>query len=1023
MVHESSERQQTPASDGGTSPAGRAESTPPRIPLLKQAGPPPLPAGPAAAAPVDGGKTGPIEASDPAREKSDPTHVAGPAEVAKSDPAGPPPPPPSHGQSARREPVPLKVQQLKATTSPAAGEPPAAEAAAGAGEPPAQVEPDAAQAGRRSAQRRPAGPPRATIAANDDVPSIGGLIYALQQKPSQRPMTVAAIASGVWALLGLLLGWAMLAPELQRAPTLLEMLSRPTAMTLAATILIPIALFWFLALLVWRAQELRLMSSAMTEVAIRLAEPDRMAEQQIASVGQAVRRQVSFMNEAVSRALGRAGELEALVHSEVAALERAYSENEHRIRGLLHELSGERHALLNTSERVNQALKDMGTQIPALVDRLGQQQIRLAGFIEGAGRNLNDLETSLTTSAERVSGLLGDQSAKIEGVFGQLTHSLSEGLTNRIEDLKSTVEQQVRSLDVTLATRAEGLQLALDHHARSVDASLTGRAESLQIAFEQQAKALDESLAHRTEGLQTVFEEYARALDVTLANRQQALDGQLTERVRALDDAFSDRLRLFDETVLRSTLAIDSSIADKAKSLTGALDGHVREISSVLGHQAERIDDQLMAGVNAVRTASENVTRQSMAAIEGLATQTEMLRNVSENLLGRISSVTNRFETQGQTIMQAANALESANVRIDKTLQVRQSELTQKLAQIADKSGEIDKTLRGYSTSLEGSLTEAENRARLVAEQLTRGAEERSRQTLSELDRLRATTDTEADRALADLKAKFSTVSQEVSEQIGSLTSRFHSTSEEMRQRARVALKELEGEHSRLREQLDSLPAATQASAEAMRQSLQDQLRALQQLSSLTSRETSRRDVTPPAQLMPPPRPTAPPVPPSGIVADATSRSRPHAAQAAPAAAPPSGREGWSLGDLLARASEDEGGRGGAEGAGLNIQGIARALDATTASAIWARFRTGQRGIMVRSIYTVEGRAIFDEIQRRYRTEAGFRGTVDRFLLDFEQVLREADQQDGSGRTVQSYVVSDGGRVYLFLAHASGRLA
>src|SRR5262245_57019886 len=40
---------------------------------------------------------------------------------------------------------------------------------------------------RRTAKRRPAGPPRARIAANDDAPSIGGLIFALQQRPSRRP--------------------------------------------------------------------------------------------------------------------------------------------------------------------------------------------------------------------------------------------------------------------------------------------------------------------------------------------------------------------------------------------------------------------------------------------------------------------------------------------------------------------------------------------------------------------------------------------------------------------------------------------------------------------------------------------------------------------------------------------------------------------------------------------------------------------------------------------------------------------
>jgi hypothetical protein len=127
------------------------------------------------------------------------------------------------------------------------------------------------------------------------------------------------------------------------------------------------------------------------------------------------------------------------------------------------------------------------------------------------------------------------------------------------------------------------------------------------------------------------------------------------------------------------------------------------------------------------------------------------------------------------------------------------------------------------------------------------------------------------------------------------------------------------------------------------------------------------------------------------------------------------------LGDLLARASEDEDGRGGP--APINVQVIARALDATTASAIWSRFRTGQRGIMVRSIYTTEGRTAFDAIQRRYRVEAEFRQTVDRYMHDFENLLREADQRDPSGRGAQAYVTSESGRVYLFLAHASGRLA
>ena len=910
-------------------------------------------------------------------------------------------PPPLGAAAAKLDPAPKTDAPPKAP--PATPAEPAGESARGSGN----------GSSARNGRRRAAGPSRTTIAANDDVPSIGGLIYALQQKPSQRPMTVAAIASGVWAVLGLLLGWAMLAPELARAPTFMEMLSRPTAITLAATILIPIALFWFLALLIWRAQELRLMSSAMTEVAIRLAEPDRMAEQQIASVGQAVRRQVSFMNEAVSRALGRAGELEALVHSEVAALERAYSENEHRIRGLLGELSGERTALLQTSERVNRALKEIGTEIPSLVDKLGQQQQKLAGFIEGAGQNLVALETSLASTAESVSNKLGSQTAKIEHVFEDFTTTLAVALEQRTENLRLSFEK----MSVEMADSSKRIETALDGHA-----------ERLTITFDERAQKIDEGIAVRTENLQAVFEQFAGALEATMASRQEAIDRQLIERTKVLDDAFADRLKLFDESILRSTLAIDGAVADKALALTEALEGHAAQIGNVLGNQAEAFDGQVLEGVQAVRRASEAVTRQSMAAIEGLANQADMLKHVSEGLLTQINSVTGRFETQGKVIMTAAQALESANTRIDRTLQARQDDLSNTLEQLAGKTGDIDRVMRGYSTQLEGSFAEAETRAKQVGEQLTRGAKEQARLALTEMDRLRTTAGSETDRALDELRAKFSNVSREVNEHIGTLSSRFNATSEEMRVRARTALAELEAEQARLRDQLERLPDTTRTSTDGMKRVLQEQLRALQQLSSLTIRESARRDISPPAQLPPPSGSQSGAHAAVGQSHQQASRQA-AAAEAQARAAAVAGREGWKLGDLLARASEEEAGRASAAtqsappDPGINVPGIARSLDATTAAAIWSRFRTGQRGIMVRSIYSNEGRTIFDDVQRRYRSEGPFKATVDRYLMDFEHVLREADQQDASGRLTQSYVVSDGGRVYLFLAHAAGRLA
>jgi hypothetical protein len=864
---------------------------------------------------------------------------------------------------------------------------------------------DAAQAEpavRRMARRRPAGPPRHKIAANDDAPSIGGLIYALEQKPSTTPFKYAAIATVGWTAICTVFSWIIVRAELEAGATFLSLFEKPSTFLTVTAIIVPIAVLWALALLAWRSDELRLRSSTMTEVAIRLAEPDRMAEQSVASLGQAVRRQVSFMNDAISRALGRAGELEALVHNEVTALERSYEENERKIKGLIQELAGERTSLLSTSERVTETLKTLGTDIPSLIDKLSNQQIKLAGIIQGAGENLTQLETAVGQSTDRLESALGG--------------------------------------------KTQQLQVILEGYTSGLATALGARTEQLQSAIASYVDTLDTSLNQRTEKLQLVFEEYARALDTSLTNRAQALDIQLVERTKALDAAFGQRLRSFDESIVRSTMTIDSAVAEKARALTSALDNHAKTFSETIARQAVNLDESLMHGINSVRRTSENITRQSLKAIEGLAGQSEMLKRVSENLLAQVNSVTNRFEGQGQAIMRAANSLENANYKIEATLQGRHAELTQTMEQLTGKADEFGRFVQGFSSTMEGSLTSAEQRARATAEQLRTSTEAAQRAALADLERFRLEAGAEGERTLDELRNRFSSISNVVNEQLSSLTSRFDETSDEVRQRAKRAAADIAAEQARLKQEMDRLPVATRENAEAMRRALHDQLRAIEQLSNLTTRSMAGRDVTPPA----------PPSYPSGgtltgaYVAETRGPGagiRPPAsyqpALPRPGMAPAGGepRDAWSLGDLLARASRDEEAHGGAShdvGGPQHhapapppapipfhnqIDVIARALDPATTAAIWQRISAGQRGVMVRSLYTPEGRAIFDDLNMRYRSDPELQRTINHYLIDFENIRRDAEQRDPSGRAVNAHLLSDMGRVYLFLAHVSGRIA
>ncbi len=265
--------------------------------------------------------------------------------------------------------------------------------------------------------RRPAGPPpqrRLATPANDDVPSIGGLIFALQQRPSRTPFLMALAASVAWFIIGGFFAFGLISTQVSSAG-LTGLVGSASALTAAVAILVPIVIFWFLALLVWRAQELRLMASAMTEVAVRLAEPDRLAEQSVASVGQTIRRQVAAMNDAISRAIGRASELEAMVHSEVAALERSYGENEIRVRGLISELATEREALANNSQRVSEALKGVGAQVARDISNASSSIDKKL-----AERGLQLTELLVTRSSEAAEQVHKAQARVSEAVPGLL---------------------------------------------------------------------------------------------------------------------------------------------------------------------------------------------------------------------------------------------------------------------------------------------------------------------------------------------------------------------------------------------------------------------------------------------------------------------------------------------------------------------------------------------------------------------------------------------------------------------------
>src|SRR6185437_9731261 len=167
--------------------------------------------------------------------------------------------------------------------------------------------------------------------ANDDRETIGQLLQAIQKgRPTRAARMFAIAASAVWIVGGLIIALSF---RSSLAATLgLGVGGVLTVAGLLALLLAPALMFFYMANLSSSGRELQMIAQSLAQVAMRFSEPENAASDSMVTVGQAIRREVAAMGDGVERAIARAGELETLVANEVAALERAYSDNEVRIR-------------------------------------------------------------------------------------------------------------------------------------------------------------------------------------------------------------------------------------------------------------------------------------------------------------------------------------------------------------------------------------------------------------------------------------------------------------------------------------------------------------------------------------------------------------------------------------------------------------------------------------------------------------------------------------------------------------------
>jgi hypothetical protein len=968
------------------------------------------------------------------------------------------------------------------------------------------------QTGRPAGQKRPAAPARSNVPANDDMPSIGGLIYALQQRPSRSPFLIALGASVAWFILGLILSWAVFQKTLETSGSTADLLSNPATVAVVATVIIPIALFWFLAILVWRAQELRLMSSAMTEVAVRLAEPDRMAEQSVASLGQTVRRQVAAMNDAISRALGRAGELEALVHNEVAALERSYTENENRIRNLINELASEREALANNSERVSEALRGIGSQVTREITAASEKASQSLGhasvtMTEAFATRGQKITAAVTAAGAAIDEKMAERGARITEQLvkhgAQAAESLRQSsleVTRAIQETSDRTAASISAKGNSLVTSVIGMSERVGREIpvlleklgaeqtrlSTIIDGATRNLSALETALAEKTQSLGSTLTDKTTVLQTVLTEHSRHIDTSLAERIQALETILSRRTQNFEVSLSERTKQLDATLTQRAQALEVTVSKHTGTIRDTLDKHSGSMEHTLARQAASIERVVATNASNITRAVEELANRSSSGSDALTGQARVLKDVSANLVGQLGGLTKRFEEQSAALITASRTFEVSNSKVDAMMEARQAGFGKLMESVTSRAAELDRMMNSYSNMLEQSLSQAELRARKVTELLAKDSAEKSQTAIREIERLRQDAQAHTQKAVSELQANFTSLSDQVSTQLSTLSSKFSDTTRVVRDTTRRAAVDLESAQNELQRHAKVLPETAKQSASAMRRALQDQLSALDALSDLANRHAYSSAVSAPEQkiepirrerdIPPPPQPQQetfqpqqrsaafdnygqPPAPEKPAWSEPQPVARPAQAELPPPpqpqqqpfqeSQPQERRNQWSLGDLLARASEDDAPfydkdesyglppvaqpfapRGAGAPAqpeepamDFSMSDIASCIDERRVMEIWQRLKRGETDVLKqRGLYPRQGQPIVDRVQRRYETDTTFRAIVDRYLADFEKMLQDLSRSDPRGSAVQMRLGSDEGRIYFVLAHISGRL-
>lgn len=750
------------------------------------------------------------------------------------------------------------------------------------------------------------------------------------------------------------------------------------------------------------------------EIAYSLSEESRRLEERLVVVN----RELSLAREFLG---SQTRDLEYLGRS---ATERI-SENADRLQGLIRDNGEQVDAIASVSTTALENMGKLRDDLPVIassakdvtnrigaVGRTAQEQLDtlVEGFatLEEHGSQSERRIAEVRTSVDAAMTAFGEQAKELEAIAEQRFAALraeSEEFRNELNghEIEALAALNARSIslrseiaevhkqasadeELALSTMRERIGSLRDEAmaiARSVregeDAAMgawSNQIENMRARLTEavtEIKEIDEAAIEAANAKLRALSEEAARVDQRIAERNKAFENETRERTQSLAAAqdeiagqLEEKFALLDAAIAErreAQLAQIAALTEEGEALTQRVAALGETFSNIAAHGHEA-REAVAGGIDAL----DAQLRDSREALEGTDRDIARLTDASVRLLELIQASAKHSSDELPVAMEASE---------------------NRLAEIERRAGEVQNLL-GQARATGDTLTESMS-----------AIEKRTREAMDGFDAFQANfgeTATAQIDSVERLRAGLAALSNESNELAAHVQGELREAIATLENRARAALASIEEEQAHRIGQIST--KVGQQSIEAINKALADKTQ-----STLADLEAARERSDEAARAM-----TQQLRDQLGRLNELTTNLESRIAHA---------REKASDtvdGDFARRVALIT------ESLNSNAIDIAKALSSEVTDTAWASYLRGDRGIFTRRAVRLIDNSEAREIAELYDADSDFREHVNRYIHDFEAMLRTLlSTRDGNAVSV-TLLSSDMGKLYVVLAQALERL-